>query len=227
MLIKSHIDLHSCVENLQANVFVADKDFNLVYMNAYARKNLKTIEPTIQKVFRLNVDDIMGGSIHRFHRDPKKVEAILRNPAALAHEADFEFGDVVLRTVINAVWDETGQLEAYVVNWEDITESKKLESALSDKLRELNNANQELLKRNWQIEQDEADLKDAHEVEERAHAIKGASANICAGPVREAALQLERAGRNKDLSQTPQLYKVFKKEFQRLLEYLKFLPLPS
>ena len=110
-------------------------------------------------ILRVNVDDIMGGSIHRLHRDPKKVEAILRNPAALPHEADFEFGDVVLRTVINAVWDETGQLEAYVVNWEDITESKKLESALSDKLRELNKANQELLKRNWQIEQDEADLK--------------------------------------------------------------------
>ena len=68
---------------------------------------------------------------------------------------------------------------------------------------------------------------DAHEVEERAHALKGASANICAGPVREAALQLERAGRNKDLSQTPQLYKVFKKEFERLLEYLKSLPPPS
>ena len=57
-----------------------------------------------------------------------------------------------------------------MVNWEDITESKKLESALSDKLRELNNANQELLKRNWQIEQDEADLKDAHEEQIRMHA---------------------------------------------------------
>ena len=68
---------------------------------------------------------------------------------------------------------------------------------------------------------------DAHEVEERAHALKGASSNICAGPVREAALLLERAGRNKDLSQGPQLYKVFKKEFQRLLEHLHSLPLPS
>ena len=64
---------------------------------------------------------------------------------------------------------------------------------------------------------------DAHEVEERAHALKGASANICAGPVREAALQLERAGRSKDLSQAPQLYKVFKIEFERLIEYLKSL----
>ena len=51
---------------------------------------------------------------------------------------------------------------------------------------------------------------DAHEVEERAHAIKGASANICAGPVREAALQLERAGRSKDLSQALNFIKYLK-----------------
>ncbi|MBT5469028.1 MAG: Hpt domain-containing protein [Nitrospina sp.] len=68
---------------------------------------------------------------------------------------------------------------------------------------------------------------DAHQVEERAHALKGASSNICAGPVREAALLLERAGRNGDLAQAPQLYKVFKKEFNRLLEHLKSLPPPS
>lgn len=68
---------------------------------------------------------------------------------------------------------------------------------------------------------------DALQVEERAHALKGASSNICAGPVREAALSLERAGRSGDLSQAPRLYKVFKKEFNRLLEYLSSLPPPS
>ena len=169
-MIKTPTDLHSCIENLQANVFVADKDFNLVYMNAHARKTLEAIEPKIQEVFQLNVDDMQGGSIHRFHRDPKKVESILRNPSALPHEADFEFGDIILRTVINAVCDETGQLEAYVVSLEDATESKKLERALNIKLKELNDANQELLKRNLQIKQDEAELKDAHEEQVRMHA---------------------------------------------------------
>ena len=70
-MIKTPTDLHSCIKNLQANVFVADKDFNLVYMNAHARKTLEAIEPKIQEVFQLNVDDMQGGSIHRFHRDPK------------------------------------------------------------------------------------------------------------------------------------------------------------
>ena len=169
-MIKTPIDLQSCIEHLQANVFVADKDFNLIYMNTHAKKTLEAIEPEIQEVFQLNVDAFQGGSIHRFHRDPKKVEAILKNPLALPHKADFVFGDVILRTVVNAVYDETGVLEAYVVNWENVTESKKLENALNIKLQELNDANQELLKRNWQIEQDEAELKEAHAEQHKTHA---------------------------------------------------------
>ena len=46
------------------------------------------------------------------------------------------------------------------------------------------------------------------------HALNGASSNICAGPVQEAALQLKWAGRNKDLSQASQLYKVSENEFK-------------
>ena len=68
---------------------------------------------------------------------------------------------------------------------------------------------------------------DAHQVEERAHALKGASFNICAGPVREAAQILGKAGRIEDLSEAAQLYKVFKKEFKRLFEHLNTLPPPS
>jgi CheY-like chemotaxis protein len=46
------------------------------------------------------------------------------------------------------------------------------------------------------------------------HALKGASANICPRSVQEAELQLKWAGRNKDLSQAFQLYKVSKNEFK-------------
>jgi signal transduction histidine kinase len=169
-LVETPIDLHSCIESLQANVFIADKNFNLVYMNSQARKTLEAIEPEIKEVFQLNIGDIQGGSIHRFHRDPQKVEAILRNPSALPHLADFEFGDVILRTAINAVWDESGQLEAFVVNWENVSESKKLEQALNIKLKELNDANQELIKRNRQIELDELELKQSHAEQHKLHA---------------------------------------------------------
>jgi HPt (histidine-containing phosphotransfer) domain-containing protein len=68
---------------------------------------------------------------------------------------------------------------------------------------------------------------DAHQLEERAHALEGASSNIYAGSVWEAAQLLEWAGRSEDLSEAPQLYKVFKMEFKRLLEHLNSLPPPS
>ena len=64
---------------------------------------------------------------------------------------------------------------------------------------------------------------DTHQMEERAHALKGSSSKICAGPLREAAQLLERVRRSEDLSEAPQLYKVFKKEFKRLLEHLNSL----
>jgi hypothetical protein len=46
------------------------------------------------------------------------------------------------------------------------------------------------------------------------HTLNGAFADICAGLVQKAALQLEWAGRNKDLNQVSQHYKVSKNEFK-------------
>jgi len=169
-LINIPIDLHSSVENLMANVFIADKDFKLVFMNACARKSLKAIEPALQDVFQISADDILGESLHRFHKNPKKMEAILNNPAAFPHQTELEFGNVVLRSAINGVWDDTGQLEGYVVNWLDITESKNLERSLNTKLQELSEANEELIKRTRQIEQDEVELKKVHAEQHKMHA---------------------------------------------------------
>jgi hypothetical protein len=46
------------------------------------------------------------------------------------------------------------------------------------------------------------------------HSLNGVFANICVGPVQKAAIQLEWAGQNKDLSQAYQLYKVSKNELK-------------
>jgi hypothetical protein len=49
-----------------------------------------------------------------------------------------------------------------VVNWGNGTVSQKLEQALNIKLKELNDANLELLMRNWEIELEEIELKYFH-----------------------------------------------------------------
>lgn len=127
-LIDNLVGLRACLDKLQLNVFVADKDLNLVYMNEIAQGTLKTVESEIQKAFGLRVDDLLGGSIHRFHKDPQAVEAVLKNPSSLPHQAELEFGNVVLKSSINGIWDAQGQPLGYVVNWEEVGNLKKLEA---------------------------------------------------------------------------------------------------
>ena len=114
--------LKATMESLQANVFVASPDLHIVYINPCAEQTLKTISEPLQGAFNVRIDEILNGHIHRFHKDPKRVESILRNPAALPHKADFTFGGVTLRTRINAVYDRRDEIIGYTVCWEDVTE---------------------------------------------------------------------------------------------------------
>ncbi len=119
--------LKGCLDNLQMNVFVADKDFNLIYMNEIAKKTITSIEPELRKEFGMGVGELLGGSIHRFHKDPEHVEKILKNPILLPHTAELAFGDVILKTSIQGVQDENGDIQGYIASWEEIAERKKVE----------------------------------------------------------------------------------------------------
>ncbi len=70
----------------------------------------------------MSLHDLMGGSIHRFHKDPSRIERILAEPGALPRVAVFSFGGVTLRTMINAITDTDGQRLGYIVAWDNVTD---------------------------------------------------------------------------------------------------------
>jgi len=117
----------AALEALQANVFVADRDFNIIYINPAARQTLRQIAAEVQNVFNVDVDDLLGMSIHTFHRNPPNVEKILGNPQALPHQTEFAFGSVTLQARINGVAGRKGEVQGYVVAWEDVTYRQRLE----------------------------------------------------------------------------------------------------
>jgi len=121
------------LNSLQANIFIANRDFKLVYMNPKAEKTLKSMENDIFEVFNIRVKDFIGGSIHRFHRDPDQVERVLKNPMAFPHEAIFKFGNTQLKTNINSIVGPEDEIVGYIVNWEDISEKAKLLEEMSEK----------------------------------------------------------------------------------------------
>jgi methyl-accepting chemotaxis protein len=129
-LMESSEALRATLDNLRANVLVANTRFEIVYANARSLETLKRIEPTIKQSFGVNVSQILGGSIHRFHKDPRRIEAILRNPSALPHDGEFNFGGVTLKVSVNAVTSRTGQALGYVVNWDDVTERQRLDAEM-------------------------------------------------------------------------------------------------
>lgn len=66
---------------------------------------------------------------------------------------------------------------------------------------------------------------DAALMQRHAHALKGASGNICAEPFKEAVMQVERAAKNGDLEQRRELFIKVIQEYKRLMNYInRMLP---
>jgi methyl-accepting chemotaxis protein len=130
-LMKGSSNLLACMNSAQANLLFADTNFTLVHANDKSVETLQSLSADIQKEFRVRVDEIVGGSIHRFHKDPGRIERILQNPASLPHTGEFSFGDITLAANVNAIYDSKRQVIGYVVNWENVSEKKKTQVAMA------------------------------------------------------------------------------------------------
>jgi len=113
--------LAATLECLNGNCFVADPALNLIWMNEHARRTMTQLAPAVSSAFGVNLADVLGGSIHRFHADPARIERILHEPGALPRDATFSFGGITLRTQINAITDRSGTRHGYVVLWDNVS----------------------------------------------------------------------------------------------------------
>ena len=105
------------LDALSVNIFVADTDLTIRWMNTRATETMLTVEPSLKAAFGISLQDVLGGSIHRFHRDPSRVERLLAT--SLPHEATFEFAGITLATKISALPGADGSVVGYAVCWED------------------------------------------------------------------------------------------------------------
>jgi methyl-accepting chemotaxis protein len=121
--------LRSSLAGLQTNIFLTDTKFTIIFANERAKESLRGIEDDIRKAFGIDVEEIVGDSIHRFHNDKRRLERILRNPEALPHQTEFNFGEVTLQANINGVFGPGGKsILGYIVNWEDISLRQRIEA---------------------------------------------------------------------------------------------------
>ncbi len=121
--------LQSVVDNLGTNVLIANADRELVYMNERSEATLRAIEEIIQEELGLTVDELLGGSLDRFHGTrAKEIAKILANPKNLPVKTDIQLGPLTLSLEVNAAFDDEGEYIGQVVNWEDATAARKAQA---------------------------------------------------------------------------------------------------
>ena len=130
--------LAALVDCLNTNCFVADSQLTLVFMNRKAAAALVPLAGALRAAFGLQPADLIGTSIHRFHRDPVRIDRLLADPSALPREAEFGFGGRTIKTLISAVNTPTGERAGYVVLWEDVTQRTEDYAAFDSAVRTLN-----------------------------------------------------------------------------------------
>jgi methyl-accepting chemotaxis protein len=136
---------------VQANIFIADSRFTIIFANDRALETLRGIADDIRKAFNVEVDDIVGATIHRFHKDKRTVERILRDPAALPHQAEFSFGPITLQAKINGIVGAGHEILGYIVNWEDVSKRQIMEAEQSRLASMLENAPTNVLMANREL----------------------------------------------------------------------------
>ena len=139
-LLEEASGLLAILEKQLAGILVADPGLNLVYINEAGLQTLRTLEPKLHASFGVRVDELLGGSIHRFHRDPSKVEARLARRNEMPMDVDFGFSDVTISTKINEVTDGANDVIGYVVVFEDVTADKLLKIEIQRVTQMMENA---------------------------------------------------------------------------------------
>ncbi len=119
--------LLAALHGVQANVLVADTRLDVVFANERAMETLATIADEIREEFDVEIEDIVGGSFHRFLKDRRKIERILKNPSSLPQRVEFTFGRIALEANINAIAGPANETLGYIACWDDFSDRQQQE----------------------------------------------------------------------------------------------------
>jgi methyl-accepting chemotaxis protein len=118
----------NALDQLQTNVFFADADLTLSYINPKAFKTLHSLSKTLREELNLSVDELMGINLDLIHKSrAREIRTILSNPNNFPYNSVIKLGKILLELNVNILSNEAGAVEGYIVNWEDVTDKIQFE----------------------------------------------------------------------------------------------------
>jgi methyl-accepting chemotaxis protein len=128
-LLSQSDSLLQSLDRMGTNVFMADAEFNLIFANKKAKDTLSSMADVVRNLFKLEIDELVGGSIDRFHAGPlkDKIRKILSDKKNFPYRTTISVGPRRLDLNVN-ILEEKHEIKGYIVNWEDVTEKEKLDA---------------------------------------------------------------------------------------------------
>jgi methyl-accepting chemotaxis protein len=132
--------IKAALDNVTANVMLADPDLNIIYLNKTVEAMFRAAEHDIRKDLpRFNASTLLGTNIDSFHKNPAHQRGLLAG-LSKTFESRLKLGGRTFRIIANPVRDERGGRVGTVVEWADLTDQLRREA--EDKARAESDARQ-------------------------------------------------------------------------------------
>jgi len=120
--------MKSAVDGAATAIMMIDRDFNITYANKATIAILKKNEDELRRVYPgFSADNVIGGNIDSFHKNPAHQRQLLSNPNNLPYKTDIQVGPLTFDLNVTAQITEDGEYIGNSLEWADVTESRKKE----------------------------------------------------------------------------------------------------
>lgn len=133
--------IKTALDNVSANVMMADADRNIIYTNDAVISTLRIAQDDIRKDLpNFNVDTLMGGSIDQFHKNPSHQIQMLERLTG-THQTKIEVGGRHMSLIVSPVSDADGNRIGTVVEWADKTAEVRIQEEMDNIIAAANDGN--------------------------------------------------------------------------------------
>jgi methyl-accepting chemotaxis protein len=115
------------LDQVSANVMLADNERNIIYINEATKNMLKGVEAAFKSELPgFNANDVVGKNIDQFHRNPAHQIKLLES-LNNSFETQIEIGGKTMRLIANPVKDDDGERLGTALEWSDRTQEVAVE----------------------------------------------------------------------------------------------------
>lgn len=123
--------IKTALDNVSANVMVADADYKINYVNQTISKMFHDAEQDIRKDLPdFKASELLGSCIDIFHKNPAHQRAML-DKLTSTYAVNLEIGGRTMRVIANPVMDQDGRRIGTVAEWSDRTQEVKIEEQVT------------------------------------------------------------------------------------------------